>query len=78
MGILVKLDENRTDIQKRVATELQEKARKRAEEAERPDGVDDSQFVKGTEQTNKFFAVWIIVGVLVIGGVIALIVATAR
>ena len=60
MGLFIKQDENRTELQNRLATELQEKARQRAKDNDIVDGVDDSQYIKGTKNTASLAWVWII------------------
>lgn len=66
MALFVRQDENRSELQQRLATELQDRARKKAKEAELPDGVNDSQFIKGTKQSTNDVGVWIIVGIIVL------------
>jgi hypothetical protein len=61
MALFVRQDDNRTEMQKRLATELQERAKKRAEEVEIPDGVDDSAYIKGTKQTTSLAWVWVLI-----------------
>lgn len=79
MALFVRQDENRTELQKRLATELQDRARKKAEEADLPDGVEDSQFIKNTDQhSSTLMAVWIIVGALILGAAVFLIVQTSN
>ncbi|MFZ3009819.1 MAG: hypothetical protein WA030_02245 [Candidatus Microsaccharimonas sp.] len=76
MALFVRQDENRTELQTRIAAELQEKARKKAEEAELPDGVTDSEYIKNTKQTSKLAWVWLVVFVIVAGLIIWLIVSS--
>jgi len=78
MALFIRQDENRTDLQKRLATELQDKARKRAEEAELPDGVDDSQFVKGLNDTSNWTWLWFVIGGAAVVALIIFIILTAR
>ena len=78
MALYLKQSDTRSELQKRIASELQEKARNAAEPADLPDGVDDSQFIKGTTGTGRFAWVWILAILLFVAGLIALIVATAR
>lgn len=68
MALFVKQNDTRTELQKRLATELQEKAREKAAQADLPDGVTDSQFIKGTKQTSGLAGVWIAV---IIGFIVA-------
>lgn len=74
MALFVRQDENRSELQQRLATELQDRARKKAEEAELPDGVTDSQYIKGTKQTTSLLGLWLVIVVLAIGAVIFLII----
>lgn len=76
MSLYLKQQDTRSDIQKRVAEELQEKAKKRALETERPDGVDDSAYIKGTKQTTSLAWVWGLIGLAIIGIVVCLVVST--
>lgn len=74
MALFVRQDENRSELQKRLATELQDRARKKAEEADLPDGVEDSAYIKDTKQTTGLFGVWIVVAILAIAAVIFIII----
>jgi hypothetical protein len=78
MALFVRQDENRSELQQRLATELQDRARKKAEEAELPDGVKDSQYIKGTQEGNKLLGVWVIIGILVVVAAIFVIIKTAK
>lgn len=77
MALYQKQNESRTDLQQRVAAELQEKARQKAAESDRPDGVDDSQFVKNTKSTGGLAGVWIGIIVFAAVGAVWLVIATA-
>ena len=77
MALFVRQDENRSELQKRLATELQDRAKKKAEEAELPDGITDSQFIKGTKETTSFLWVWLVLAALAIGAIIFLIIQTS-
>ena len=62
MGLFVQQNSNRTKMQERLAAELNEKAKKKAEpEASSPDGVDDSRYIEGTKQTTSLAWVWILI-----------------
>lgn len=77
MALFVRQDENRSELQKRLATELQDRAKKKAEEAELPDGVTDSQYIKGTKEGSSLLWLWVLVGILVVGVAIFVIIKTA-
>ena len=69
MALFIRQDENRSKLQERLAAELREKAKARAE-TETPDGVNDSQYLKGTKQTTGLAGVWI--AVIVAAGAVVL------
>ncbi len=67
MGIIVNQENNRSELQKRIAAELSEKAKKKNEpKGERPDGVDDSAYIQDTTQTTRAAWVWILIIVAVV------------
>lgn len=71
MAIIHKQQDNRTELQKRIAAELSEKAKKRENPThERPDGVDDSEYIKDTKATTSLAWVWILIVVAVIAAAI--------
>lgn len=75
MALFIRQDDNRTELQQRLASELQEKARKRAQEdTKRPDGVSDSAYIKGTMGTSKYAWVWVVIALAVVVGIFVLIV----
>ncbi len=78
MALFVRQDENRSELQQRLATELQERAKLKAKEAELPDGVEDSEFIKGTKQTTSLAWVWILITLAIVGVVIYLIVTSSN
>ena len=77
MALFVRQDENRSELQTRLAAELQDRARAKAKQAEQPDGVEDSQFIKGTKQTTSLAWLWAIIAVLTIGVVIYLMIKSS-
>ncbi|MFZ1249920.1 MAG: hypothetical protein WAR37_00500 [Candidatus Microsaccharimonas sp.] len=77
MSLYLKQTDTRSELQDRIATELQEKAKKKALEAERPDGITDSAYLKNTKSTTSLAWVWLVIGVALIGSIIWLIVTAA-
>lgn len=68
MGLFVKQNENRSQLQQRIAAELREKSKQQASSAEPVDQTTDSGYVKDMEQTSERAWVWaVLAGVLVIG-----------
>jgi len=78
MALFVRQDENRSELQNKLATELQERARQKAKEAELPDGVTDSQYIKNTKQSSGLLWLWLLIGAFVVVGSIYLVIATAE
>lgn len=73
MGLFIRQDDNRSELQRRLAAELSEKAKKRADIENTPqrDGVKDSTYVKDTQSTGKFAGLWIaLIALMVIGAVV--------
>ena len=76
MSLYMKQNETRSELQKRVAAELQDKAKKKALEAERPDGVTDSAYLKDTKDTTSLAWAWVLIGIAIIALAIWLLIAT--
>lgn len=68
MGIIMNQQDNRTELQKRIAAELSDKDKKRkARQDELPDGVDDSAYIEGTKQTTSLAWAWLLIVIAAIG-----------
>ncbi|HMM62074.1 MAG TPA: hypothetical protein PKC86_00790 [Candidatus Saccharibacteria bacterium] len=78
MALFIRQDEQRSKIQDRITAELQEKARQKALETERPDGVKDSAYIKNTQSTTNFAWIWIIIGVIAVGIIIWLTILSVQ
>lgn len=77
MGLYVQQKNERSELQQRIAAELNDKAKKRASgEAERPDGVDDSVYLEKTKTTTSLAWVWALIAVAFIGVLIWLVTLT--
>lgn len=70
MALFIRQDDERSQLQKQVAAELLRKTRDNSLKAKRPDGVDDSQYIKSTKNTTSLAWVWIVVFVIFIGIII--------
>lgn len=56
----MKQTEGRSELQQRLDAELRAKAAERVkQDTERPDGVDDSAFIKHTKQTSSLAWLWL-------------------
>jgi hypothetical protein len=60
MALYLKQNDQRSDLQKKIAAELQDRARQ-PKPGDLPDGVDDSQYIKGTKQTTSLAWVWVLI-----------------
>jgi len=61
MALFIRQDDERSELQKRIAADLQTNAKKREELAKSPDLVDDSEYIKGTKKTTSLAWVWILI-----------------
>ena len=75
MSLYLKQQDTRSDLQEKVSKDLQERARQKAKQLDRPDGVDDSRFVEGTKQTTSLAWAWVLIGLVIIGIVIWIIIS---
>lgn len=68
MGIIYNQENNRSELQRRLAQELSDKAKKKDVEPakNRPDGVDDSAYMEHTKQTTSLAWVWVLIVVVVV------------
>lgn len=77
MGLYLQQKNERSELQQRIAAELQEKAKKKADgEAERPDGITDSAYLEKTKTTTSLAWVWAVIAVIFIGVLIWLVTLT--
>lgn len=76
MALYLKQNETRSQLQERLAKELQDRAKQRAQLQDRPDGVVDTAYVKGTKQTTSLAWAWALIALAVVGLIIFLMVAS--
>lgn len=77
MAIIMNNKNERSELQRRIAAELDEKAKKKAlGNTERPDGIEDSAYIENTKSTTSLAWVWLVLAVAVIAVLIWLVVAT--
>jgi hypothetical protein len=71
MALFIQQNDDRSKLQEKLAAELREKAKARAQtEAERPDGVDDSAYLKDTKTTTSLAWVWVVIVLFIIAGLV--------
>jgi len=78
MGLYVKQSDTRSQLQEKLAKDLQDRAREKAKQADLPDGVDDSAYIQGTKVTSSLGWVWILIIAAIFGIAIWLIVVSAN
>lgn len=78
MALFMQQNNERSELQKRIAAELAEKAKKKALQAdnERPDGVDDSAYLEKTKTTTSLAWVWVLIIIAAVSVLIWLVVAS--
>jgi len=76
MSLYLKQNESRSQLQDKLARELQERAKQKALETEQPDGVTDSAYIQGTKQTSSLAWAWVIIIIAIVVLVVWLISAT--
>lgn len=76
MGLYLRQQETRSELQEKLAAELQERAKQKAQPFDQPDGVTDSAYLKGTKQTTSLAWAWVLIALAAIGVVVWLIVST--
>lgn len=60
MALFIRQDEKRSELQNKLAMELQDRARAKAKQEDLPDGVNDSQYIQGTKTTTSLAWIWFI------------------
>lgn len=78
MSLFINQENTRTKLQQKIADDLAEKAKQKATtgDGERPDGVDDSAYLKNTKRTTGLAWAWALIAVLAVGILIWLAVAS--
>ena len=77
MGLFVNQQDQRSELQERIAAELREKAKASSlQEKATMDGVDDIRYLEGTKQTTLAWA-WILIAIMA-GAVIVMFLMQGR
>jgi len=77
MGLYVKQSDTRSQLQEKLAKDLQDRAREKAKQADLPDGVDYSRYIEGTKVTSSLGWVWILIIAAIVGIALWLIIVSA-
>lgn len=65
MGLFVNQQDQRSELQERIAAELREKAKASSlQEKAAMDGVDDIRYLEGTKQTTTLAWAWILIAIM--------------
>ncbi len=65
MGLFVNQQDQRSELQERIAAELREKAKASSlQEKATIDGVDDIRYLEGTKQTTTLAWAWILIAIM--------------
>jgi hypothetical protein len=70
MALFIRQNEERSELQRRIAAELQEKARSRAESENKLENIEDSQYMQGTKRTTSLAWLWLVVVGLAIAALV--------
>lgn len=76
MALFINQDDQRSELQKRLVEELQDKAKKRADILTDHDGVEDSRYIENTKNTTSLAWIWILIVIAAIAVVIRLIIVS--
>ncbi|MGY4893479.1 MAG: hypothetical protein ACO1N2_02155 [Candidatus Saccharimonadota bacterium] len=76
MSLYLKQSETRSQLQEKLAKELQDRAKEKAKTFDQPDGVTDSQYLKDTKQTTSLAWAWVAIVIAVVVLAIWIISAT--
>jgi len=66
MALFINQDNDRTELQKQLAAELNRKAKQKSKLTDLPDGINDSQFIKGTKTTTSSAWAWALIVILTV------------
>lgn len=61
MALFIRQNEERSELQQRLAAELQEKARTRAKSENELDDIEKSNYLQGTKRTTSLAWVWLLI-----------------
>lgn len=77
MALFMNQQNDRSELQKRIAAELAEKAKKKSLDTtgDRPDGVSDSAYLEQTKTTTSLAWVWALIVIAALGLILWLVVA---
>ena len=71
MGLFVNQQDQRSELQERIAAELREKAKASSlQEKATMDGVDDIRYLEDTKQTTTLAWTWILIAIMAGAGIV--------
>lgn len=67
MALFIRQEDERSQLQKNLTAELQRRAKENSKISETPDGIEDTQYVKGMKSTTSLAWVWIMIIIAGVG-----------
>lgn len=66
MSLFLKQEDSRSELQKKIALELQEKLKNQPQPIDAPDGVEDSRYVENYKKTTSLGWAWLLIIVAIV------------
>ena len=70
MSLFLKQEDSRSELQKKIALDLQDKLKNQPQLTDTPDGVEDSRYVEEFKKTNGLGWSWMLIVVAIIAIVV--------
>lgn len=70
MALFVQQNDEKSELQQRIVSDLQGRAKKQGLSGDSPDGVEDTEYIKDTETTTNLIWLWLLIIILAIGAII--------
>jgi hypothetical protein len=75
VALFVRQDDNRSELQQRIAAELREKLKSQAEIENQPtDPINDEHYLEGTKKTTSLAFIWVLIAVLALVALVTFII----
>lgn len=75
MSLYLKQQDTRSDLQQKLAKELQDRAKQKPQPFTQPDGVEDSRFLEQTKQTTSLAWLWALIALAIVAIIIWIIIS---
>lgn len=67
MALFIRQDEDRSELQQKIAADLRERSQKRSIREGKPEDLADSDYLKNTKTTTSLMWLWILIVLVAIG-----------